>query len=188
MGKLICNICGAIIDDKNYSFNKEAFPKENTLGNIIFCPFCGAPREYMTLENQKIKEEKYDLNFENLKIIDHAFKLEIFNGDFYDRASELAKNVQIKNMFKSLSKVEYVHAKIHSKIGKFIVKPKLKSLNYSRYKNDRELLDIACKREEHAVEYYERYGKKIDNYQIKKIFNVLANVEKIHIGLTEKAN
>ncbi|KAA8672695.1 ferritin family protein [Clostridium sp. HV4-5-A1G] len=188
MRKLICRICGAIIDDKNYFYNAEAFEGKNTLDNISFCPFCGAPRKYMISKNENAEEQKYNFDAGSLKIIDHAYKLEIFNGDFYDKVSKLAANIQIKNMFRSLSRVEYVHANIHRKIGGFTVEPKLKSLDYSKYKSDGELLNMACKREKHAVEYYERYADKMNDYQVKKIFDVLAKVEKMHIDLTKKAN
>ncbi|RMC91921.1 metal-iron-binding protein [Clostridium autoethanogenum] len=184
MNKLICSICGMVIDDKNYFFNKEAFLGQNTSENVMFCPFCGAPAAYLIESEDKINIPKYNLDDSYLKIVDNAFKLEIFNGDFYKEASKLAKDPKIKNMFRALSKIEYMHASVHKKIGGFISEPKLKKLDYSKYESDDKLIEMACKREKHAVRYYEKYTSHMKNNKVKEIFNVLAGVEKIHIQLT----
>lgn len=186
MEKLICVVCGMEINDKNYNFNKEAFINPNKKDNIEYCPFCGAPKQYLQINGQEYSYDRNKLNDEALKIIDHAVKLEIFNGDFYKKASILAKDEKVKKIFEALSRVEYMHAKIHKKIGGFKEEPILREMDYSKYDSDDILLEMACKREKHAVEYYERYSKEISDDNIRKIFAVLSGVEEDHIELTGK--
>ncbi len=184
MNKLICVICGMDINEKNYNFNKEAFINSNSKDNIIFCPFCGAPMEYLIENGEEIEYDRSKLQQNHLKIIDHAVKLEIFNGDFYKKASASASDETIKKMFEALSRVEYMHSKIHKKICGLKETPILREMDYSKYDSDEILLEMASKREKHAVEYYERYSKDISDENIREIFKVLSGVEQEHIELT----
>ncbi|WP_123052711.1 ferritin family protein [Clostridium sp. JN-1] len=185
MKTLVCVICGMQINDKNYSLNKEAFLSSNTKENIKFCPFCGAPIEYLKEDGEELQYDRNKLDDNALKIIDHAVKLEIFNGDFYKKASKLAKDSKVRDMFNDLSKIEYMHARIHKAIGGFKEEPVLRDMDYSKYDTDEILLEMACKREKHAVEYYEKYSKEINDDIIKQVFKALSKVEKGHIELTE---
>lgn len=184
MSRLMCVICGMEVNDKNYSLNKEAFEEVNSLDDIKFCPFCGATIEYLIEDGKEFKYNHNALDKNTLKIIDHAVKLEIFNGDFYKKASVLAKDEEIKKMFEALSRIEYMHSRIHKKIGNLKENPVLREMDYSKYDTDEILLKMACKREEHAVEYYEKYGKEIKDDIIQKVFKVLSRVEQDHIHLT----
>ncbi|MBC2580104.1 ferritin family protein [Clostridium sp. DJ247] len=186
MSKLICVVCGMEINKVNYSFNKEAFAQVNSPDNIKFCPFCGAVADYLIEDGRELNYDEVNLNDNALTIIDHAIKLEIFNGDFYKKASKIVKNHETKKMFEALSRIEFMHARIHKKIGGFKVDPVLRDMDYSKYDSDKVLLDMACKREKHAVEYYHKYEKDIEDETIKKVFEVLSSVEKEHIELTSK--
>jgi rubrerythrin len=186
MEKIVCVICGMEINEKNYNFNKEAFINSNNKEKIMFCPFCGAPMKYLVEHGEEMKYDRRKLNENALKIIDHAVKLEVFNGDFYKKASSMAKDENIRKMFKALSSIEYMHARIHKKIGNFKEMPVLRDMDYSKYDSDESLLSAACKREKHAVEYYEKYGGEIHEENIIKIFKVLSGVEEEHIALTDK--
>jgi len=186
MGKLVCRICGMEVNEKNYDFNKEAFLESNSLESIKFCPFCGVTSEFITEENGQFTIDRSTLNENALKIIDHAVKLEIFNGDYYNKASLLAKDEKLKKMFKSLSRIEYTHAKIHLYLGGFKEIPELADMDYGKYDSDTILKEIAQMREMHAVSYYKRYSKQIDCETIKLIFAALSDVETEHIQLTEK--
>lgn len=186
MEKLICVICGMEINDKNYNFNKEAFINPNKKDDIGYCPFCGASKQYLKVDGKEYDYDISKLNDEALKIVDHAVKLEIFNGDFYKKASMIAKDEKIKKIFEALSRVEYMHARIHKKIGNFKEDPVLRNMDYSKYDSEDILLEMACKREKHAVEYYERYSKEILDDNIRKIFSALSGVEEEHIELTGK--
>jgi rubrerythrin len=174
------------INEKNYNFNREAFVQANYIGSINFCPFCGAPIGYLGEKDKILKYDANNLNKEALNIIDHAVKLEIFNGDFYKKASLLAKSEKIRDMFNALSKIEYMHAKIHKHIGGFNETPILRNMDYSKYHTDKVLLEMACKREKHAVEYYKKYINKIQDESVREIFEVLSRIEKEHIELTKK--
>lgn len=185
MSKLVCLVCGMEINEKNYNFNKEAFVQANHIDEIKFCPFCGAPIEFLEKGGKILEYNRNNLNDNSLKIIDHAVKLEVFNGDFYKKASLLAKNERVKKMFEALSRIEYMHARVHKIIGGFKEDPIIRDMDYSKYDSDEILLEMACKRERHAVEYYAKYEKEIQDENIKKIFRVLSEVEEQHIQLTD---
>lgn len=186
MSNLVCVVCGMTVNDKNYEFNKESFIDSNSIDNIKYCPFCGAPVEYIIQGGKELIFDRSSLNDNALRIIDHAVKLEIFNGDFYKKASVIAKDPKVKKMFQALSKIEFMHARIHKKIGGFKEDPVIVDMDYSKYDSDEILLEMACKREKHAVEYYEKYSKEIEDKNIKKIFAALSKVEEEHIELTSK--
>lgn len=186
MEKLICEICGMEINEKNYSFNKEAFLRPNTKAEIKYCPFCGVSEEYLKINGKEYEYDKSKLDDNAIKIIDHAVKLEVFNGDFYKKASALAKDETNKKIFEALSRIEYMHAKIHKKIGGFKEHPVLREMDYSKYDTDKILLEMACKREQHAVEYYEKYSKEIKEKNVLVVLKALSDVEEEHIELTGK--
>ncbi|MGE5628829.1 MAG: ferritin family protein [Solirubrobacterales bacterium] len=186
MKKLICSICGLVINEKNYNFNKAAFKDENKVDNIIFCPFCGVKSMFISEFTGILEFDRNTMDEASLKIIDHAVKLEIFNGDFYKEASNLAKDEHNKEMFKALANIEYAHAKVHKYLGGFKEDPTISKLDYSKYDNDDILLEMACKREIHAVEFYNKYKRNMESPVVKSIFDALAEVEIEHIALTEK--
>lgn len=186
MSNLVCVVCGMAVNDKNYELNKESFMDSNSIDDIKYCPFCGAPVEYLIQGGKELIFDRSSLNDNALRIIDHAVKLEIFNGDFYKKAAVIAKDSKVKKMFQALSKIEFMHARIHKKIGGFKEDPVIADMDYSKYDSDEILLEMACKREKHAVEYYEKYSKEIEDENIKKIFAALSKVEEEHIELTSK--
>lgn len=178
-----CPICGMIINENNYNFNESAFLNKNEKENIIYCPFCGVSSEYLD-DSKEYLNQSVLIQDENIKmILDHAMKLEVFNYEFYEKASELAKDSEIKKLFMALSKIELMHAKIHQKLGNFNELPKLTPLDYSKYNDESTLLKMAVKREEHAVKYYERYAPIIKNEIVSEILNALKKVETEHILL-----
>ncbi len=184
MKKLYCEICGMEININNYDFNKNALIQNNSREVILSCPFCGVSNKY--LSDDKLNMVK-PLNIDNaaIKILDKAVKLEIFNGDFYKRASILAKSQKVKSLFQQLSRIEYMHSRIHMNLGGFKVTPVLSKLNYDKYNSDELLLKMANKREIHAVEFYSRYLSEVNDANIKYVFKALLNVEKEHIILTK---
>ena len=171
MQKLFCNICGIEINERNYNLNKEAFLDKNTIDSIKFCPICGAPIKYLS-------EEKFIYRLEEKEL-----KLEVFNGDFYKKASELAKNEKVSKLFKALANVEYGHAMVHKNLAGIREMPKLAKINYDKYDNDSILLEMAEKREEHAVNYYNKYDKDINSKTLHIVFEALKNVEIDHIHI-----
>lgn len=179
-----CLVCGKAVNENNYNFNNEAFISKNEKYKIIYCPFCGASSIYFSKENEVYNVKPSELKESTLKIIDHAVKLEIFNGDFYLKAAETCNSNNLKAMFKALSNVEYEHAKIHMRLGGFNEKPILMDMDYSRYDTDDKLLKAASMREEHAVKYYNKYSREVNNEVLSKIFKILCDVEKMHIQLT----
>lgn len=186
MDYLKCKICGMEINERNFNFNEEAFINKNSIDNIIHCPFCGVGKEYLSESNEIIAVQS-DLFDENtLKILDHAVKLELFNGDFYNTAAMKAKNDKVKKVFEALSKIEICHSKIHQRLGGFIKAPNLSKVSYDRYDSDSALLQLAKQKEEHAVGYYEKYKNQVNDSNLFEIFAALAGVEKEHIILVEE--
>ena len=116
---MICMVCGMQINDNNYNLNSQAFLENNSPEVIKYCPFCGAKQTYLSDENKTyiVNHENLDENI--LKIIDHAMKLEIFNGDYYKNAALIAQNQEIKQMFSAISNIEYMHSRIHKNLGGF---------------------------------------------------------------------
>lgn len=174
------------INEKNYNFNEAAFINKNSIDNIIYCPFCGVGKEYLSDDNEIITVETSLLNENTLKILDHAVKLEMFNGDFYNTAAGMAKDYELKKTFEALSKIEICHSKLHQKLGGLTKAPELNKVNYDRYDSDAALLDLAKQKEEHAVSYYEKYKKEVNDDILVKVFEALADVEREHIILVEE--
>ena len=181
-----CRICGMEINEKNYNFNEAAFTNKNSVDDIMYCPFCGVGKEYLSEDNEIIKIETSLLNENTLKILDHAVKLEMFNGDFYNTAAKMAKDSEVKKTFEALSKIEIFHSKLHLRLGGFAKAPELNKVNYDRYDSDNALLELAKQKEEHAVSYYEKYKKEVNDDTLIKVFEALAAVEREHIILVEE--
>lgn len=188
---LKCSVCGMIINEKNYNINNSGIPEKNSLKEIKYCPFCGVPNEYLVSLDEKIIEvNDGNLDEKTEKILDHAMKLEVFNSEFYEEAALLVEDEEVKKMFLHLAKIEFVHAKIHQKMAGFQELPKLTKLDYSKYKGDggdRDLLEMARKREMHAVEYYNKYRRDVNDENVAKIFKALSEVEKDHVEMEEEA-
>lgn len=172
------------INDKNLNVNSAAFNHSNKIEALEFCPFCGAGKQYLVEETCCLSKEKKDeLDSTTIRILDHGVKLELFNSDFYKKAAELAKDAALKQMFKDLARIEYMHARIHQKLGGFTEAPTLKEINYERYDKDEALLEQALLREIHAVGYYKKYMDAVCSNNIRKVLKVLESVEKEHITL-----
>lgn len=183
---MICMVCGMQINNSNYNFNSEAFQEKNLPGDIKQCPFCGAKQIYLNSENKIYSVNHESLDRDTLKIIDHAMKLEIFNGDYYKKAALISENQEVKNMLNAISNIEYMHSRIHQKLGGFIETPVLVNMNYDKLKGDQQLLEVACKRERHAVNFYKVKSLKLKDPILINIFRALLDVEKDHIELTDK--
>lgn len=188
MREYICLVCGMKINEKNLNLNSAGYIGLNTQKDIKYCPFCGAESSFiMAFEDIRIKNGSDEL-FDSLtsKIIDSASKLEVFNSDFYKEASKLAENNKVKEMFLALSNIELMHARIHVKLLGGIDLPKVNKLSYDKYSSDDSLMKLACSREKHAVEFYDRHIKDISSIHVKKIFEALSKVEQSHILMTRE--
>jgi rubrerythrin len=172
------------INNKNFSLNSSAFLKENYIDTIDHCPFCGADKQYLSNDELSYLSQLSVLDEKTKIIIDHAMKLEVFNGDFYKKAARIAANPKLNKMMEELSKIEYMHANVHRKIIGYDSLPVIKDMDYSSLKNDEDILKTARVREEHAVAYYEKYSNMIDDKFLASILGALALVEKTHINLT----
>lgn len=183
MNDLRCIICGMNINERNYIINEEGILNKNSDSKIITCPFCGAGSHYIKMGNQEVIGGLNCLDTVTLKILDHAMKLEVFNGEFYREASAIAREQPIRDMFAALSRIEFMHARIHQRLGRFDKLPVLQKIDYSKFHSDSELLDEARKREGHAVSYYAKYIEQVCDNNIRTIFSELSSIELEHIQL-----
>jgi len=183
MEKIKCLICGMNININNYDFNNTTMVEKNIENNIINCPFCGVNRLYFDNNLDLHKTENLDSNI--ISIFDKAMKLEIFNGQFYKEASKMAKAEDIKKLFKELSNIEYMHAKIHKKLGGLKIEPNLFKPDYSKHDTDELLLKEASKREEHAIAFYNKYMREVSSEFVKDVFKALIDVEKQHKHISQ---
>ncbi|GCD11802.1 ferritin family protein [Clostridium tagluense] len=184
-----CLICGMNININNFNVNNQGLLETNESDHIKYCPFCGVSATYLKPEDEtNFKEEIYKVPTESLDentliILEHAMKLEIFNSDFYKAAAKLAHSLAVKETFVALSKIEYVHAIVHQKLGGFKQIPTLVDIDYSKHKSDKSLMELAENREIHAARFYEKQGNKINNTIIKEVFHALWSVEREHIQI-----
>jgi len=186
MKNVFCKVCGMAINDKNFTINNNALPGGNSEEHYEYCPFCGAHRVYFCESREEIYAiGKDELNLKELQILDHATKLEIFNGDFYMEASIRAMNDENKVMFRELANIEYVHAKVHMKLAGTLKKPELRKIDYSRLKNDEEFIKEANTRERHAVSFYEKGIANSEDKTVKEVLKAFMEIEKDHILMTE---
>jgi len=178
-----CLICGMNININNFDVNNEGLLEENEREHIKYCPFCGVLAKYLKAEGEMYKVDAESLDENTLVILDHAMKLEIFNSEFYKAAAKLAHSMEVKETFEALSKIEKMHAIVHQKLGGFKELPKLAEIDYSKYKSDKSLMKQAENREVHAVHFYEKYAKEINNSIVKEVLVALSEVERDHIQI-----
>lgn len=186
MEELVCIVCGMKIHSNSYNLNSKSFINKNTQDNIISCPFCGVNKSYFKNIETIYNVDENNLNKETKKILEKAMKLEVFNGEFYEIASKLAKSEEAKKMFKDLSNIEFMHARVHKRLGGFKEMPKLIKPDYTRHNSDELLIEQAHKREEHAIAFYKRFKNDVSNKIILKVFKALSDVEKDHMTITKQ--
>lgn len=186
MKQVKCLICGMNVNVKNYMLNEDTLLQKNDKEHFINCPFCGVGKIYLRNDKAEFKVEAKELDDITLKILDKAMKLEIFNGDFYEEASRLSKKENIKKLFKELSFVEYIHAKVHKELGNFKEMPKLHKPDYTKHNTDDLLLEEARKREEHAIKFYKKNSQLVSSEVVKQVLVALADVEKQHEIITHE--
>lgn len=186
MKRLKCLICGMYINDSSYRLNNDSFIEKNQENRIINCPFCGVSKIYLDSEKEIYRVEDKNLDIQSLQVLDHAMKLEVFNGEFYKEASELAIDDKAKKIFKDLSNIEFMHAKIHKRLGGFENLPKLHKPDYTKHNTDKLLFEEAYKREEHAILFYKKNSNKVFSNIIKDVFKALSDVEKQHETITNE--
>jgi rubrerythrin len=182
--KTVCLVCGMEINNKNFSFNSFALLRENYSNVIEHCPFCGVNKQYLSNDDLPYLSKLSVIDEKTKVIIDHAMKLEIFNGDFYKKVAKIAVNPKLIKMLEELSKIEYMHANVHKKIIGYDSLPVIKDIDYSTLRSDEDILKTARVREEHAVAYYEKYSNVINDKYLSAILSALSVVEKDHINLT----
>ena len=62
------------LSEQNYNFNESAFTSKNSIDNIIYCPFCGVGKSYLSEDCEIITVKSNLLSEDALKILDHAVK------------------------------------------------------------------------------------------------------------------
>lgn len=188
MEKLKCLVCGMEINNNNYKLNEYSFVEKNQIHKIINCPFCGVGETYLDCMAEKYEVDGNALDKASLKILEKAMKLEVYNGVYYEEASKMAKGEEIRLIFQALSRIEFMHARIHMRLAFYKGLPELHKPDYSRHDTDELLLEEACKREKHAIKFYQKNMDEVSSEILKEIFTALSYVEKQHEIITSENN
>ncbi len=167
MKTYICEICG----DAHLGTNKPAN-----------CPFCGARAPFIklgsiakpvTLNTEKISDE-------SKKFLEETIKLEKKAVAIYNCMANVAKEYEIKAIYKRLAKVELEHISIVCKILK-IEKPD--SITKPCSEKMKENFINTINLEEKATELYFKFAREVKERNIKILFTGLAQAEEDHIEL-----
>lgn len=175
-----CLICGMTINEQNYNRNELSYTPINEKEDIKYCPFCGVSIDYISYKNDIYQIDVRSLDGQSVRILNNAMKLEIFNAEYYEEASKMAKDEVVKDFFRDLRNIEIMHAQIHRRLGGFSELPKLHKPDYSKHTTDELLLAEAQKREDHAVAFYRKNSSKVNVSIVKEVFLALSGVEKQH--------
>lgn len=149
------------------------------------CPFCGAPTKYMVLARNWKEPVIEMLSQVSKKNLQSALELEIENTKFYICASEMTKDLEGKQMFRALSKIEREHASMICKILK-IEKPTITLDKLACYPSYQENLKDAYNREDRAIKAYSEFFKEAKEPRIKEIFQALVLIESDHLKMAEE--
>ena len=123
------------------------------------CPFCGAPREYMIFAEAWKDPIINTLSAVSKANLESALQLEIGNTKFYMCASEMTTNVEGKQLFRALARIESEHASVISKILN-IKKPPVTLDKLACYPSYKDNLKDAHDREQSAIKEYSKFFKE----------------------------
>lgn len=149
------------------------------------CPFCGAPTKYMVLARDWKEPVLEMLSQVSKKNLQSALELEIENTKFYICASEMTKDLEGKQMFRALSKIEREHASMICKILK-IEKPTITLDKLACYPSYQENLKDSYNREDRAIKAYGEFFKEAKEPRIMEIFQALVLIESDHLKMAEE--
>jgi rubrerythrin len=146
------------------------------------CPFCGAPREYMIFAEAWRDPIINKLSSVSKANLETSLQLEIDNTKFYMCASEMTTNVEGKQLFRALAKIESEHASVISKILD-VKKPTVTLDKLACYPSYKDNLKDAHDREQRAIKEYSKFFKEATEERIIEVFKVLVLIEKDHLKL-----
>lgn len=149
------------------------------------CPFCGAPAKYIILASYWKEPEIERLSEISRKNLHSALELEVENTKFYVCASEMTDNIEGKQMFKALSKIEREHASMICKI----LNLKLPAITIDKlacYPSYQDNLKESHNREGRAIKSYSQFFKEANEPRIKEIFEALVLIESDHLKMAEE--
>ena len=146
------------------------------------CPFCGAKKE--NIKEAKLAEVNFDvqLNEKDKANVEKALELELSNVAFYGCAEKKTNDEEGKQLFKALRKVEFEHASIWKKILKLKELPEIKE---PCHEDNKDNLEESHQRETRAIKFYQQAAKETENKRVKRLFEVIVEVETDHLKLSE---
>jgi len=147
------------------------------------CPFCGARRGNIREFSDAEVDFDVELNAKDKANVEHALEVEISNAAFYFCAAKRVKELEGQKLFKALGKVEAEHASIWKKILKQDKVAEGSDTCSTEYAAD---LNESHARETRAIEFYKTAAAEAENARIKRIFNVLVEVEKDHLQFSQE--
>jgi len=150
------------------------------------CPFCGAHEQYIIPSYAWRDTNKMELTDISRKNLESSLELETGNAEFYLCISKTAKSVEIRAMFKALSKVESEHASTICKIlGTEKPTTGLKK-ELCAAMSEQEILKEAERRENRAVKLYNEFLKQATEPRVIEFFTALIEIESDHIDIVTK--
>jgi len=150
-----------------------------------FCPFCGAPRNYMTPAEEYVDRNTVsNLSSRSRENLEKALDLEVRNAAFYLCACNCAPDLLSQAMFKALARTESEHAYLICKILK-TPKPEIKPDDKACLKDPRANFGAAHEREQRAVAFYGQSAAEAVEDRVREVFGALTEVETYHIAISE---
>ncbi|MBU0459796.1 MAG: ferritin-like domain-containing protein [Nanoarchaeota archaeon] len=146
------------------------------------CPFCGAKKENIKEAIEAEANFDVQLNEKDKANVEKALQLELSNVAFYGCAEKKTNDEEGKQLFKALRKVEAEHASIWKKILKLKELPEVKE---PCHEENQENLKESHQRETRAIEFYKQAANEAENERLKRLFEVIVEVENDHLKLSE---
>ncbi len=170
MSKLfVCNICG-----EPY-IGGEA-PDD--------CPFCGAPRKFITRIDEFSPLWSSDLTEQEEKDVKETVELEVNAAAYYKDVSDSnEKYSKMNRLFKQLARVEEEHAEVACKLLG-IDEPEMKGEKSKG--STRKDLERTKELERDATVKYKKFLARAENENVKKFFEALIHAEQGHLDYTER--
>ena len=147
------------------------------------CPFCGAYEKYMVEAQNTALNWNLELTPKEIENVKSALKLEISNSNFYFCAAEKTTDLEGKQLFRALGKVEAEHANIWRRVLKN--NSSENSTGDSCSMNYTDNLNESHTREDNAINQYSKFESESLNPRLKILFKAVIEIEIDHLNLSE---
>ncbi len=142
------------------------------------CPFCGAPRKFITRIDEFSPLWTSDLTEQEEKDVKETVELEVNAAAYYKYVSDSnEKYSKMNRLFKQLARVEEEHVEVACK---------LLGIDEPEMKGERSRGSAKKDLERDATVKYKKFLARAENENVKKFFEALIHAEQGHLDYTEK--